>query len=212
MQVLSTVEIEADAPKARRAHHVLSYLTQFYVQSLPPAAPSNGKVTPVVIPAPIAVPLVAVSRRLGIAPILTYADTVLWNWEKRDASLPVSRTNIRMTDLFTGSPQEELFFRTSAMIEIRGWEALDAMENCISESRSIQFSSESGGDIDMEESSSNVAFHLRRLERAFEDITWHLMDIRRGLDPDFFYNKFRPVSHRELFHFIVSLYSAVLCT
>src|SRR5258705_5820363 len=85
MQVLSTVEIEADAPRARRAHHVLSYLTQFYVQSLPPAVPSSGKAPPVVIPAPIAVPLVAVSRRLGIAPILTYTDTVLWNWEKRDA-------------------------------------------------------------------------------------------------------------------------------
>ncbi len=208
MQVLSTVEIEADAPRARRAHHVLSYLTQFYVQSLPPAVPSSGKAPPVVIPAPIAVPLVAVSRRLGIAPILTYTDTVLWNWEKRDASLPVSRTNIRMTDLFTGSPQEELFFRTSAMIEIRGWEALDAMENCISESCSIQSPSER--DIDIEESSSNVAFHLRRLEKALDDITWLLLDVRRGLDPDFFYNKFRPVSHRILFQFIVSLYHAAL--
>ncbi|KAF8340476.1 Indoleamine 2,3-dioxygenase [Cantharellus anzutake] len=97
-----------------------------------------------------------------------------------------------MVDLLTGSPQEELFFRTSAMIEIRGWEALDAMANCIVDSQSLRCSSEWGPGIDAEAPASNLAFHLERLGKTLDDMTWILKDIRRGLDPDFFYNKFRP--------------------
>ena len=36
------------------------------------------------MPAPIAVPWVAVSDKLGVPPILSYADTVLWNWRLVD--------------------------------------------------------------------------------------------------------------------------------
>lgn len=182
MPVIPTSDLEADVRHTRRAHHVLAFLTQFFIQSLPPRDPSLGR-TPIVIPASLAIPFVAVSRKLGIAPIVTYADTVLWNWEKKDPSLPLSRNNIRIVDLFTGSPQEEHFFRTSALIEIRGWEALDAMEHCVREA----------GLPAADRSQSTITHHLWRLAAALDDITTLLLAVKTGLDPMFFYYQFRPV-------------------
>ncbi|KAF8327209.1 Indoleamine 2,3-dioxygenase [Cantharellus anzutake] len=180
MPVLDCTEMGQDVRKVRRAHHVLAYLAQFYIHSMPPRAAHLTKDDPIVIPSPIAIPLISVSRTLGIAPIVTYADTVLWNWALKDPSLPLSRTNMTIPDLFTGSKQEEHFFLTSAKIEVRGWEALDAIDLCVQEAK-------------MEEPDvESVTRDLIRLSGALDDITAILLAVRDGLDPDFFYNKFRP--------------------
>jgi len=181
MRVLDCGKLSDDTRKMQRAHHTLSFLTQFFIHSLPPRDPSKAT-DPIVIPASIAVPFVSVSRQLGIAPIVTYADTVLWNWDVIDPSLPLSRSNIRICDLFTGSPQEEHFFLTSARIEIEGWNALDAMRQSLAETAAPKPRIEI------------VAYHLRRLARSLDIITEILLAVRDGLDPDFFYNRFRPVS------------------
>lgn len=181
MRVLDCSNISDDTRKVQRAHHTLSFLTQFFVHSLPPRDPSKAT-DPIVIPASIAIPFVDVSRQLGIAPIVTYADTVLWNWDIIDHNLPLSRSNIRIRDLFTGSPQEEHFFLTSARIEIEGWNALDAIRQSLTEAAAPNPRIEI------------VAYHLRRLARSLDIITEILLAVRDGLDPDFFYNRFRPVS------------------
>lgn len=62
---------------AHRAHHVLTFILQYCVNSMSESSRSQSQV--IRIPASIAVPLVSVSHHLGIAPIVTYADTVLWN-------------------------------------------------------------------------------------------------------------------------------------
>lgn len=181
MPVLRCAPIQNDQRKLQRAHHVLSFLTQFFVHSLPPRDPSKGS-SPIGIPASISIPFVDSSRALGIAPIVTYADTVLWNWDIIDPSLPLSRSNIRICDLFTGSPQEEHFFLTSARIEIEGWNALDAIRQMVNEASALNPRVEI------------VAHNLRRLARSLDIITEILLAVRDGLDPDFFYNRFRPVS------------------
>jgi indoleamine 2,3-dioxygenase len=181
MCVLDCSKLSNDIRKVQRAHHTLSFLTQFFVHSLPPRDPSKAT-DPIVIPASIAVPFVDVSRELGIAPIVTYADSVLWNWDIIDPTLPLSRSNIRIRDLFTGSPQEEHFFLTSARIEIEGWTALDAIRQSLTEATAPNPRIEI------------VAYHLRRLARSLDIITEILFAVRDGLDPDFFYNRFRPVS------------------
>ncbi|KAF8311365.1 Indoleamine 2,3-dioxygenase [Clavulina sp. PMI_390] len=177
--IIDCSELYSDLRKVQRAHHTLAFLTQFYIQSLPPRDPSRGA-EPIRIPAPIAVPFVDVSRRLGIAPILTYADTVLWNWDYVDPSLPLSRSNIRICDLFTGTSQEEHFFLTSARIEIAGWDSLDAMRQAHTEAESKDPS------VDI------IAHNLRRLARSLDMATQILFAVRENLDPDFFYNRFRP--------------------
>lgn len=55
---------------------MLSFLGHFYIHSTFPSS--------TVVPAPLAVPWVLVSDRLGLPPILTYSDTVLWNWRLID--------------------------------------------------------------------------------------------------------------------------------
>jgi indoleamine 2,3-dioxygenase len=68
--VLSIQPLEFDIRRARRAHHVLAFITQFYVQSLPSRQSAFDR-SPVVIPASIAIPFVGVSRQLDIAPIVS---------------------------------------------------------------------------------------------------------------------------------------------
>ena len=190
MSVIDCTQLEKDIRKVRRAHHVLAYLVQFYIHSMPPRPAHLKKDDPIVIPAPVAIPLISVSRALGIAPIVTYADTVLWNWALKDPSLPLSRNNITIPSLFTGSKQEEHFFLTSARIEVRGWEALDAMDLCVQEAK------KDSPDV------HSITKDLMRLSGALDDITAILLAVRDGLDPHFFYNKFRPVCAHSLYHLI----------
>ncbi|CAE6427505.1 unnamed protein product [Rhizoctonia solani] len=182
LPALSIRPFEFDIRRARRAHHVLAFITQFYVQSLPPREDSFDH-SPIIIPASIAIPFVGVSRQLDIAPIVTYADTVLWNWELIDPSQPMTMNNIRIKDLFTRDPQEEHFFLTSARIEIRGLEAMDIMAKC---SRLIEDGSTSAED------QTRLASYLAKLAHIIDDITAILDAVREGCDPMFFYFTFRP--------------------
>ena len=59
----------------RRAHYILACLQHFYIHSLPPQ-PAK---TSVIIPKPLAVPMVEVSKKIDLPPILTFADIVLWD-------------------------------------------------------------------------------------------------------------------------------------
>lgn len=68
-------------PLLRRAHVLLSFLGHMYIHSDYPSVTS--------IPSAISIPWVEVSDQLGIPPILTYADTVLWNWSLIDRSRPL---------------------------------------------------------------------------------------------------------------------------
>lgn len=63
----------------RRAHSVLAFLTHAYVHSESRFNASKMD-HEVVVPRSLAAPLCAVSYILDIPPILTYADTVLYNW------------------------------------------------------------------------------------------------------------------------------------
>jgi indoleamine 2,3-dioxygenase len=75
-------------PLLRRAHLVLSFLSHFYVHCslLDTSSSSGGEEIVPEIPTSLASPWMEVSDRLDIPPILTYADTVLWNWGFKDPS------------------------------------------------------------------------------------------------------------------------------
>lgn len=143
MPVLDTTPLENDVQLLRRAHHVLAYLVHFYVHSSPPDPLSPHTI---LVPKALALPLVRVSKRLDIAPVLTFADTVLWNHEiidtpeahrstitdeqqrvNRTKFRPLTRANIRPLTLFTRGPDEANFYGCCAEIELRGVEALRAI-------------------------------------------------------------------------------------
>ncbi|KAI6017866.1 Indoleamine 2,3-dioxygenase [Pisolithus marmoratus] len=169
----------------RRAHHTLTFIMHFYIHTLPLTAP-------VVIPASIGIPLLKVSTHLHLAPIATYSDTVLYNWElKKAPSASETETepewgldlqNLKSQDVFTGTrDEEEEFFLSSARIELRGVEVLELMRASMDE----MFV---GDDIAIR----RITSYLTRLAGVVQALTGLLMDVRKGCDPDVFYHRVRP--------------------
>ena len=115
--------MEASLLMLRRAHVALGFLEHFYVHSLPPHEP-------VVIPAPIGVPMLQVSLLLDMPPLLTYPDTTLYNYApiiERGAPVP-HLDNITNQTTFTETTDEVEFYITSARIELRGVAVLNIVK------------------------------------------------------------------------------------
>ncbi|KAJ7168668.1 Indoleamine 2,3-dioxygenase [Mycena filopes] len=160
----------------RRAHLVLVWLMHFYIHSLPPTAP-------VIIPAPLARPLFHVCAQLQLPPVLTYADTVLYNWTLKTASSRPTPAldNLRSTTLFTGTTDEEVFYLTSARMELRGVEALALMRATMDEAFV-------GDALALR----RITTFLTRLATVIDDLRVLLATVRDGCDPSVFYNAIRP--------------------
>ncbi|ESK85655.1 indoleamine2,3-dioxyganese b [Moniliophthora roreri MCA 2997] len=187
MPVLPTTQLlKADEPMlSRRAHLVLAFLLSFYVQTLPPQSP-------ILVPKPIAIPLLHVSKFIGMPPVITYADCVLYNWQTvpsltgntRDSSITAAAIDpdtLHCQTLFTGLGDEEAFYLSSAKIEIRGVEALDIMRSTMDE----LFVSDAIAV-------GRVTKLLDRLALVIRDLKTLLMDVRKGCDPEAYYSQVRP--------------------
>jgi hypothetical protein len=68
MAVLHDLAMLKTVPLLRRAHVVLAFLMHRYLHSMP------VPITPAEVPDSIAIPLAAVSRKLDLPPVLTYAE------------------------------------------------------------------------------------------------------------------------------------------
>ena len=152
-------------------------MTHYYVHSLP----SSSNAGPVLIPRQLSIPLVAVSRILGIAPVLTYADTVLWNVYPDDPQFPISPDNMRFRHLFSGTDDEDAFYRASASVELKGVELLHIFEeyNRIPDVTDIN-------------SIPQIKRMLRRVAEIIDELNDTVMSVRGGCDPHVFYNAIRP--------------------
>ncbi|KAJ7172059.1 Indoleamine 2,3-dioxygenase [Mycena filopes] len=175
--VIDTEPLQRNLRLLQRAHLVLAWLVHYYVHSAPPAAADVASV----VPKSLAIPLVAVSRHLGIAPVLTFADTVLWNWELVDASLPVSLDNMRFVNLFSGTEDERNFYATSARAEFRGIEMLRIIDEYNNLPNLTDLTS-----------ISKVARDLGRLTGIINDISDIIQGVRAVVDPHVFYWDLRP--------------------
>ncbi|GJN87994.1 hypothetical protein Rhopal_000949-T1 [Rhodotorula paludigena] len=121
----ASLEPLATLPLLRRAHTLLAHLTHFYMHSTFPSQTT--------VPATLAVPLVAVSDRLGLPPILTYADTVLWVWKLTNPSLGLRADNVEITTTFTSTASERAFFLLSLFCELHGPSILRLMSATLDE-------------------------------------------------------------------------------
>lgn len=195
LPVLSIESFEEDVLFLRRAHHVLAYLVHFYIHSIPPTSPSTSTTLGPVIPASLSIPLVETSKVLGMAPILTYADTVLWNIAPRDTSKPLARGNIRILTTFSGTSDEENFYECCANVELFGAESLALMasyERLSLSQREVshQFSSSCRGvRVDCLRS---VAGGLDQLTSNIDDMTTLMKGCHGTVGPKVFYDQIRP--------------------
>lgn len=106
-----------EVPVLERLHQVYAYLANAYLW-MPGADPGQR------LPEVLAVPFVALSDRLGRPPVLSYTNSQLVNWVRRDADAAVSLENIRAIQVFQRLPDEEWFWITHSAIEAAGGPAV----------------------------------------------------------------------------------------
>ncbi|KAI0784366.1 Indoleamine 2,3-dioxygenase [Abortiporus biennis] len=174
--VLDTSVLNDNIRYLQKAHMVLAFILHFYAHSIPVKEGESIR-----IPRSIAVPLVAVSYELGIAPVLTFADTVLWNWELIDASKPLEVENIRYVNLLSGSETERAFYTVSAAVELKGVEMLQMIESFMNLPN-------------VTDSTSTVKINrdLVQLKVVVDELTDIFNSVRDSVDPTEFYWKCRP--------------------
>lgn len=182
MPVLSIEPLLNSLPDLRRVHLVLTYLLHFYVHSH--AVLPSPRTTPLAIPPSISVPLLAVCPLLGLPPILTYADTVLYNTHPANPSQPPSfqrNPYVKALVTFTNTPDEAHFYLASTRCEFAGVHALSIMRASLDEA----FMADSL-------SLTRLTGYLEELAAVIDHIGNAILDMRNGCDPAVFYHLIRP--------------------
>ncbi len=173
--VLDTSSLNGDLRSAQRAHMVLAWLVNFFVHS---KTLQDG---PVIVPKSLSIPLTHISQHLGFAPVLTFADTVLWNWELVDTNKPLALDNMRFLNLFSGTEDEYNFYLSSARAELRGVEILRIIDDLYSLPNITDLTS-----------ISKVARDLNKLSGIIDSISEIIQSVRPVCDPHVFYWDIRP--------------------
>ncbi|KAL1746274.1 Indoleamine 2,3-dioxygenase [Schizophyllum fasciatum] len=181
LPALDVQELEGDLGYLQRAHYVLAYLIHYYVHSIPEHNVKRG--ARILIPRSLAAPMTTVSRHLRMAPVLTYADTILWNVEKINEQGPMTMDNLRTETLFSGTEDESAFYMSQVRCELRGAELLSVMADIANLDRTRARDAET---------IVRVSGALRRVTGDIEELTEIMKSIRPTCDPHTFYWQIRP--------------------
>jgi indoleamine 2,3-dioxygenase len=175
MDVLATAPLAVSIGRLRRAHLVLAFLAHFYVHTSPP------HLGPTPVPESISIPLLAICPLLGLPPVVTYADTVLYN--VAPASGPITKLNppTRALTTFTNTVSEEQFYIISAQTEHSGAEALKIMRQSLDE----LFLADA-------KALKRLAIYLRKLAVQIDKIGDITLSMMQHIDPEEFYHLIRP--------------------
>lgn len=134
------------------------------------------------VPRSLVSPLMTVSHVLRIAPVLTFADTVLWNWELIDPKQPVTIENMRFgQELFSGTEAERNFYLGSARAELIGVQMLHIFNDYHNLPNVTDLSS-----------ISKINRLLARLTTVIQEIDISVQSMRQIVDPHMFYWEVRP--------------------
>ncbi|KAG8217683.1 Indoleamine 2,3-dioxygenase [Butyriboletus roseoflavus] len=178
LPTLTTETLLQDPQLLCRAHKVLAFLVHFYVHSIPPDTIEGS----ILVPHSLVAPLMTVSHVLRIAPVLTFADTVLWNWELVDPKLPVTIENMRFgQDLFSGTEDERNFYFGSARTEIIGVQLLQIFNDYHNLPNVTDLTS-----------IGKINRLLARLTAVIQEIDASVQSVRQIVDPHVFYWEVRP--------------------
>jgi indoleamine 2,3-dioxygenase len=169
-------------PQLRRAHQVLTFLLHFYVHTQPIL--STPRTTPLVIPASISIPLRQASNLLGLPPILTYADTVLYNSHPASPSTPpnpISNPYTQTLESFTNTPDEAHFYLTSTRCEHHGVALLTLMRHSLDEAFMAD-----------PLALTRLTSYLEELSKGVDELGDEILRVMHGCRPDVFYHVVRP--------------------
>uniref|UniRef100_A0A452R6K5 Indoleamine 2,3-dioxygenase 2 n=1 Tax=Ursus americanus TaxID=9643 RepID=A0A452R6K5_URSAM len=135
----------------RLAHLVLSVMAMGYVWQRGENQPEE------VLPRNLAIPLVEVSRSLGLPPILVHSDLVLTNWTPRNPERPLEIGNLDIIVSFPGGESLRGFILVTVLVEkaaVPGIKALVQAVNAI-----------------LQRSQNSLLQALQRLKLSIQDIT-----------------------------------------
>lgn len=170
LPVLSTVGLEHDS-EWRRAYSLLGFMLHGYVW--------GGDEPAERIPPSISVPLLAISERLELPPVATYAALCLWNFKPLFMDEDIDNLeNLATLNTFTGSLDESWFYLVSVAIEARGAPIIPLMLTAMAAARQ--------GDAD------TVTRCLRAFAERLTDLTTILQRMHESCDPTVFYHRIRP--------------------
>ncbi|XP_008142081.1 indoleamine 2,3-dioxygenase 1 [Eptesicus fuscus] len=154
----------------RLAHLVLGYITMAYVWG-------QGDDVRKVLPSNIAVPYCNLSEKLGLPPILVYADCVLANWKKKDPSGPLTYENMDILFSFPGGDCGKGFFLISLLVEIEAASAIKVIPTI--------FKAVQNQDRDtLQKALGDITSCLQRALEVFHQI-------KEYVDPHLFFNVLR---------------------
>ncbi|XP_059857383.1 indoleamine 2,3-dioxygenase 2 isoform X2 [Delphinus delphis] len=126
-----------------------------------------------VLPRTLALPLVEVSRTLGLPPILLHSDVVLANWATRNPGRPLEIRNLDPIVLFPGGESLRGFILVTVLVEkaaVPGIKALVQAVNAV-----------------LLPSPDSLLQALQQLRLSIQDITRALGQMHDYVDPDIFY-------------------------
>lgn len=170
LPVLSTVGLEHDA-EWRRAYVLLCFIAHAYIWG--GDSPSER------LPPSISVPLLAISERLELPPVATYAAVCLWNFKPLFMDEDIDNLeNLATLCTFTGSLDESWFYLVSVAMEARGAPIITLMLTAIAAARE--------GDI------VAVTRCLNTFAERLDDLTSLLQRMHENCDPHVFYHRIRP--------------------
>ncbi|XP_020731966.1 indoleamine 2,3-dioxygenase 1 [Odocoileus virginianus] len=175
MEVEKLAMLSIDDLRGHRAqrlgHLVLGYITMAYVWGQ-----GDGDVRKV-LPSNIAVPYCKLSEKLGLPPILLYADCVLANWKKKDPSGPMTYENMDILFSFPGGDCGKGFFLVSLLVEIAAASAIKVIP--------IIFDAVKREDSDtLQKALLDISSSLRKALDVFSQI-------HEYVDPNLFFNVLR---------------------
>ncbi|SCV01621.1 LANO_0F12684g1_1 [Lachancea nothofagi CBS 11611] len=165
----------ADNAELRRAYSVLCFITNAYVWGYD--EPSE------ILPECIAQPLLAISDKLGLPPLATYASLVLFNYQPiiEDSELVedvMDLQNLTTINTFTGGMDESWFYLVSVFFEKTGGQCLKAGLEAIQAAR--------------DGNSEKVRSLLESIAQGIDQLGSLLMRMEEMCDPHVFYYRIRP--------------------
>ncbi|XP_042639596.1 indoleamine 2,3-dioxygenase 1 [Orycteropus afer afer] len=155
----------------RLAHLVLGYITMAYVWYRGKEDVSK------VLPSNIAVPYCKLSEKLGLPPILVYADCVLANWKKKDPNGPMIYENMDILFSLPGGDCSKGFFLVSLLVEMAAASAIKEIPiifNAIQHQDQVTFKKALG----------EITSCLNKAHEVFQQVHKHV-------DPNLFFSVLR---------------------
>ncbi|XP_055972632.1 indoleamine 2,3-dioxygenase 1 [Sorex fumeus] len=155
----------------RLAHLVLGCITMAYVWNQ-----GDGDVRKI-LPSNIAIPYCELSKKLGLPPILVYADCVLANWKKKDPNGPMTYENMDILFSFPGGESSKGFFLVSLLVEIAAATAIKVIPSIF---KAVQEQDQNT----LKNALSEIASCLHKALEVFHQIHDYV-------DPNLFFNVLR---------------------